>query len=263
MQGAAPARCHDEQVACPPVAVTDQVRAPIEPPREALRDGYFSGCARALFGLVRFTQNRYQAGPLTLFRFGAPRSEQAAWVFPIEGGLLVRHPGGVVRVGWSEERLYCSLAGYQPRLPRRLFGVTQLPFHREVSRIALLQMRGRVPSPGIPAEPWRRLLAGVLDVAAAASLTVTCGPRRAGARTIFLGAALLATQTLIPALTGGATPGGWVAGTRVRAVDGSPAHAAQLVVRAIALPLGLRTFRDRHDELAGTEVILSGDALAE
>ena len=47
------------------------------------------------------------------------------------------------------------------------------------------------------------------------------------------------------------------------AVDGSPAHAAQLVVRAIALPLGLRTFRDRHDELAGTEVILSGDALAE
>lgn len=245
------------------VAATDQVRAPIEPPREALRDGYFSASARALFGLVRFTHNRYHAGPLTLFRFGTPRFEDPAWAFPIEGGLLARRPGGEVRVGWSGGRLYCSLDGFEPRLPRLLFGVTQLPFHREISRIALLQIRGRVPSPGIPAEPWRRLLAGAVDVAAATSLAVTCGPRRGGAGTIFLGTALLATQTLIPALTGGVTPGGWVAGTRVTSVDGSPAHAAQLLLRVAALPLGLRTLRDRHDELAGTEVILSGRALVE
>jgi hypothetical protein len=165
-------------------------------------------------------------------------------------------------VGWSEERLYCSLEGYEPRLPRALFRVTQLPFHREVSRIALLQIRGRVPSPGIPAEPWRRLLAAVLDVGAATSIAAMCGPRRTGPRTIFLGAALLATQTVIPALTGGVTPGGCLAGTRVTAVDGTPVHGAQLLVRAAALPLGLRTLRDRHDELAGTEVILSGRALA-
>ncbi len=263
MQGECRVRCHHGQVTEAPVAVTDQVRSPLAPSREALRDGYFSGSARALFGLVRFGQNRYHAGPLTLFRFGAPRFQQPAWVFPIEGGLLARRPAGEVRVGWSEGRLYCSLEGYEPRLPRPLFRVTQLPFHREVSRIALLQIRGRVPSPGIPAEPWRRLLAAVLDVAAATSIAVVCGPRRKGARTLFLGAAVLAGQTLIPALTGGVTLGGRLAGTRVTAVDGSPVHLAQLLVRVAALPLGLRTLRDRHDELAGTEVILSGPAPAE
>lgn len=263
MRGDERARCHHGQVAGFTVSVTDQVQAPIAPSRDALRDGYFSSTARALFGLVRFAHNRFGTGPLTLFRFGAPRFENSAWVFDIEGGLLARRQAGEVRVGWSRERLYCSLEGFEPRLPRALFRVTQLPFHHEVSRIALLQIRGRVPSPGIPAEPWRRLLAGVLDLAAATSIAVTCGPRKTRGRAILLGAALLATQTLIPALTGGVTPGGWLAGTRVTSVDGTRVHAAQLLVRAAALPLGLRTLRGRHDELAGTEVVLAGRALAE
>lgn len=247
-------------------SVIDQVRAPIAPSPDTLRDGYFAGCARALFGLVRLRDNLYLAGPITLLRFGTPRLEDSSCVFPIEGGLLARRPSGVVRLGWSEGRLYCSLEGYQPRLPGALYRLTQLPFHHEISRIALLQMRGRVPSPGIPAEPWRRLLAGMLDVAFATSVAVTCGPRRAGARVgrvALFGAALAWTQTFIPALTGGLTPGGWVAGTRITAVDGTPAHAAQLLVRAMALPLGLRTLRSRHDELAGTDVILIDRRLAE
>ena len=241
--------------------VTDQVRAPVSPAPDALRDGYFSGSSRALFGLVRFTDNRFHAGPLTLFRFGAPQLRDGAWVFPIEGGLLARRPGGEVRVGWGEGQLSCSLEGYEPRLPEALFRFSQLPFHRELSRIALLQIRGRTPSAGIPAEPWRRLLAGVLDAAAATAITIVWAPRGAAARAAYWWGALLATQTLVPALTGGVTPGGWVAGTRVTAIDGGPAHAAQLLVRAAALPLGLRTLRDRHDELAGTEAVISGRAL--
>ena len=239
-------------------SVTDQVRAPIAPSLDTLRDGYFAGCARALFGLVRFRDNLYRAGPLTLFRFGPPHLEDSSWVFPIEGGLLTRRPTGCVRLGWTRGTLTCSLEGYQPRLPMALYRLTQLPFHREITRIALLQMRGRVPSPGIPAEPWRRLLAGALDVAFATSIALACGGRRGRTRLTLLGAALLSTQTVIPALTRGVTPGGWVVGTRITAVDGTPVRAAQLLVRTAALPLGIRTLRDLHDELAGTDVVHSG-----
>lgn len=238
------------------VTVTDEVGAPIAPSLTALRDGYFTGTARALFGLIAFSQNRFQAGPLTLFRFGSPRFQHPAWVFPIEGGLLARRPAGEVRVGWSQERLYSSLEGYEPRLPRPLFRLTQFRFHREISRIALLQIRGRVPAAGVPAEPWRRLLAAVLDLGFAASIAATRGRLRAGTRAALAGATLLATQTFIPALTGGVTPGGWVAGTRIDGVDGSRVHLAQLLLRTAALPLGVRTLRDRHDELAGTEVVI-------
>ena len=245
------------------VTVTDAVRAPLKPPPDALRDGYFTGTARAVFGLIRFTHNSFQMGPLTLFQFGTPRPQNPEWVYPIEGGLLARRPAGELRVGWEQERLYSTLEGYQPRLPGPLFRLTQFPFHREISRIALLQVRGRRPGAGIPAEPWRRLLAGLLDAGFAASVAATREPLRAGTRVVLAGIALLATQTVVPALTGGVTPGGWVAGTRIVGVDGSRAHLAQFVLRAAALPLGVRTLRARHDELAGTEVLLAGRALAE
>lgn len=250
-------RWHDGEVPGPPVSATDQVRAPVAPSLDALREGYFTGTSRALFGLIGFSQGRFQAGPLTLFRFGAPRFEHPAWVFPIEGGLLARGPAGELRLGWSQEHLYSSLEGYQPRLPRPLYRLTQLPFHHAMSRIALMQIRGRLPSAGMPAEPWRRLLAGVLDVATATSVAAACRPLRAGSRVGVWAATLLATQTVVPALTGGFTPGGWVAGTRIAGVDGSRARTPQLVLRTAALPLGVRTVRDRHDELAGTEVVLS------
>jgi hypothetical protein len=250
-------RWHDGDVIGAGVAVTDEVHAPIEPSPDLLRDGSFTATARALFGLIRFAQNRFQVGPITLFRFGAPHFQDPDWVFPIEGGLLARRPGGEVRVGWDQERLYSTLDGYQPQLPRVLFRLTQFPFHREISRIALLQVRGRLPSAGLPAEPWRRLVAGLLDAIAATCVAAAARPRTRGGRVLLVGAALLATQTVIPVLTGGFTPGGWVAGTRIVGVDGGRVHLAQLLLRTAALPLGVRTLRDRHDELAGTEVILA------
>ncbi|MBO0745251.1 MAG: RDD family protein [Candidatus Dormibacteraeota bacterium] len=246
-----------------PVTVRDEVRAPSAPSPDALRDGYFTGTARAMFGLIRFSQNRFRLGPLTLFQFGAPRFQQPAWVFPIEGGLLARRPAGAVRVGWKEERLYSLLEDYQPRLPRPIFRLTQFRFHREISRIALFQIRGRTPSAGVPAEPWRRLLAGLLDAGVAASIAATRAPLRAGTRAALGAATLIATQTVVPALTGGITPGGWVTGIRITGVDGSRVHLAQLLLRTLALPLGVRTLRDRHDELAGTEAVLSRTAPAE
>ncbi len=245
------------------VTVTDEVLSPLAPSPDALRDGYFTGTTRALFGLIRFRENRFQAGPFTLFQFGAPHFQHPAWVFPIEGGLLARRPVGELRVGWRGERLYSSLEGFQPRLPAPIFRFTQFPFHREVSRIALLQTRGRLPSAGLPAEPWRRLAAGLLDVGVAASVAAVRYPLRAGTRAALGGIALLATQTIVPALSGGLTPGGWMVGTRITGVDGSRAHLAQLLVRVAAVPLGVRTLRDRHDELAGTEVVLSQRAPAE
>jgi uncharacterized RDD family membrane protein YckC len=100
------------------------------------------------------------------------------------------------------------------------------------------------------------LVAGLLDATAATCVATAVRPRTRGSGVLLAGAALLATQTVIPALTGGFTPGGWVARTRIVGADGGRVHLAQLLLRTAALPLGVRTLRDRHDELAGTEVIL-------
>lgn len=256
MPGRAGTRWHHGCVQGTVVTVTDEVGAPVEPAPDALRDGYFSGTSAALFGIARFDGHLLRSGPVTLFQFGSPRSREGGWAFPIEGGLLARRPAGELRVGWREGRLYCSLEGYEPRLPGPIFRLTQLRFHREVSRIALFGIRGRIPSAGIPAEPWRRLVAGMLDAGFAVAVGAARMPLRAGTRAALAGAAYLATQTVIPALTGGITPGGWVVGTRISALDGSRVHLAQLLLRLLALPLGARTLRDRHDELAGTEVLL-------
>ncbi|MGH7912496.1 MAG: RDD family protein [Candidatus Dormibacteraceae bacterium] len=252
----APAAASDEHAATAGLELVDHVDAPLAPSADRLREGIFGSIAGILCGLVRYRDERYTLGPLNLLTFGKPRFDHPAWVWPIAGGLLARRPGGEVRVGWIRDRLYCEVEGYLPRLPEPLYRRTQLLFHHQVTRIGLLHLRGRLPTAGLPAEPWRRLLAGVIDVAAAVAIVRALHPQRVRSQVALFAAALLAGEVLLPALSG-QTPGGRVAGLGIVAADGSPANLAQLLLRLIAMPRGVRSLRDRHDELAGTEIILT------
>ncbi|MFZ0218222.1 MAG: RDD family protein [Candidatus Dormiibacterota bacterium] len=233
--------------------LTDEAAAPLAPSLERLQQGVFPGVASVLGGLVRFHDGVYKLGPLPLLAFSEPRFEHPAWVWDVRGGLLAAEPGGRVRVGWNHGQIYCRVESWRPRLPPGLYRLFQVPFHHAVTRIGLLQLRGRTPSPGIPAEPARRLLAGLLDFAACVSVVGVVRPRRP---LLTLAAMLAATQVGLLAWRG-QTPGGWMAGTRVVSVDGRPIGGGQALIRLLAMPLGIRSLRDRHDELAGTEVVLT------
>src|SRR5213593_1787497 len=83
------------------VSVTDSVSAPLQPPRERLRDHFFATARRWSLGLVGGRRRRLTFGPITLLRFGQPVADQAGWSWPVEGGLLAAGPGGRLRIAWS------------------------------------------------------------------------------------------------------------------------------------------------------------------
>ena len=231
--------------------IRDEVAAPRAPSFARLREGVFGGTVRRLAGMVRFDGRMMRVGPIPVLTFGEPVFDQPAWRWPITGGLLARRPGGWVVVGWRRDELYCEVRDYQPRLPRPIFLLTQLPFHHAVTRLALLDLRGRAPAPGVPAEPVRRLAAAALDGAVCTAIVLACRPRRPLV-------ALVGTVALYHAgfwSIDGRTPGACLAGTRVVSADGSRLRPVQALLRVLTLPLSLPRLRARHDDLAGTEVV--------
>jgi hypothetical protein len=233
-----------------PVHIEDFVVAPLQPDDRRLRDGFFDEVTRLSGGLVRGERWRLRVGPITLFRFGEPRPLDGGWSWPITGGLLVGRPAGTLALAWRDGRLVSTLEGYRPRLPRPLYRLTQLPLHPAVTRLVLLRLRGRAPSPGVPAGPAQRLAAAGIDLALCAGLALTVRRRRLRA---FAGLAA-SYHVGLWAVTG-RTLGGRLLGQRLVAVDGSTPSPIQAVVRLLALPLGATRLRALHDELAGTEVI--------
>ncbi|HEX6348500.1 MAG TPA: RDD family protein, partial [Candidatus Dormibacteraeota bacterium] len=216
------------------VEVEDEVAAPEPVPVERLR-GYLALSARYTLGLVRAVGWRLRLGPLTLLQMGEPRLEADAVAWPIEGGLLAAEPGGELEAGCRAGRLRAVLRGYRPRLPRPLYDLTQLPYHHAVSRLVLLQLRGREPLPGAPAEPRARLLAGALDLALCAAVS---------RRRLRALPAVYAGYHLVAWSLSGQTLGGALCGLRVLAVDGSRVTPAQALVRLLA-----------GDRAAGTAVV--------
>jgi hypothetical protein len=216
-----------------------------------LRDGFFSDMATLMLGLVRQRGSAIVLGPLEIIRFGPAKTARSSVDFPIEGGLLVGDRGGRLRIEAVEGRLTASVQGYRPRLPRPLYVVTQLPFHHLVLRLHLLRVRGRLPAPGVPVAPTRRVAAAAIDIGLFALVALAAGKRR---RLLAL-AAIGAGYHVACWSISGRTVGGLVLGQRVVSVDGSRVSTGQALVRLLALPTAAFRMRALHDEIAGTEVV--------
>ncbi len=233
-----------------PVHLETRVPAPARPEPARLRE-LFRLLLRRIPGPIRWEPWRLRLGPLTLLRFGEPAPIDDGWCWPIEGGLLARRPGGRIEVGWRDGTLVCTVDGYRPRLPRPLYALGQRPVHDLLTRLALLDLRGRTPPPGPPAEPALRLLAAGLDLGLCAGLTWLLRPRRRPPA--FAVVVLLYHLGFWSRI--GQTPGGWLTRQRLVAVDGGRVSVAQALIRLAALPLAARRLRALHDEAAATEVV--------
>jgi uncharacterized RDD family membrane protein YckC len=123
--------------------------------------------------------------------------------------------------------------------------------HHLVTRLHLLRVRGRRPSPGVPAEPTRRIAAAAIDLGLCAALAASIGRRRRLPALLGIAAAYhVACWSL-----SGRTFGGLLMRQRVVAIDGSRPTVGQALVRLAALPVAALRLRAIHDEVAGTDVV--------
>jgi len=234
----------------------DSVAIAQPPTGRQLRDGYLHEIQDLTLGLVRGHANALYLGPLELLRFGAATVTDSGVEWPIEGGITARAPGGSFRIEASRGRLVASVDGYRPRLPLLLYAVSQLPVHRLLTRLYLLRVRGREPAPGaVAAARQDRIRAAAVDVAFCLTLAGLAGRRRRLPALLGIaGAYHIACWSI-----SGRTLGGLFTNQRVVAVDGSRPTVMQSAVRFLTLPLAWITRRAVHDELAGTDVIVSKD----
>ena len=216
-----------------------------------LHDQFVNDVSTLTFGLVRMRGSSMVLGPLEILRFGRPKMTPAGVDWPVEGGLAARTAGGHWSISASEGRLVARLEGYAPRLPRFIYALTQLPIHHLVMRLHLLRARGRVPSPGVPAAPTRRIAAGAIDLGLCAAVAFLAGRRRRVAA--FAGLAI--AYHVACWSSSGRTVGGLIEGQRVVSVDGSRVSVGQSLVRLLTVPSAALRLRAVHDEIAGTEVI--------
>jgi RDD family len=235
------------------VTTQDSVAIPRPVTGRELRDGYLHDIQDLTFGLVRDRGNAFYVGPLELLRFGSPTVTASAVEWPIEGGILARAVGGSFRIEASGARVVASVDGYRPRLPLPVYALSQLPVHRLLTRLYLLRVRGREPAPGVTAAPRDRIRAAAVDVAFCITLAGLAGRRRR--LPILLGVA--AAYHVACWSSSGRTLGGLVMRQRVVAVDGSRLTVMQSAFRLLTLPLAWVARRPIHDELAGTDVIVS------
>ena len=186
-----------------------------------------------------------------MLRFQEPRPVAGGWSWEIAGGLLAKRPGGSLTFRWDAGRLTGRVDGYAPRLPWLVYVLFQLRLHHAVTRLFLLQLRGRLPPPGVPAEPALRLVAGAADVCLCFAVSQLAGRRR-----------LLAFPAVAAVYHYLSWTRGWSLASKLlrmelRSVDGSRVGTGQAIVRMLWLPASLLRLRALHDEAAGTEVVRS------
>jgi hypothetical protein len=230
----------------PKVDLEDSVRTPVAPSPERLRDFYFAATERLTLGLVRYREHSFRLGPLALIRLGEPTRTAHGWSFPIRGGILAAQPGGELWIASAGGVTTVAVVGYRPALPLPLYRASQFLVHHFISRLALLQLRGRVPAGAPPATPPARLAAGAID--AVVCLALAGGRWR---RALPVAAAYHVACWSF----GGLTVGGLLLRQRVVALDGRRVTPGQAVLRLATLPLALLRLRAVHDEFTGTDVV--------
>ena len=233
------------------VSIEDSVAVPRATTGDELRDGYLEDIEKLTLGLIRVRGRGLYLGPLELLRFGEARVTRHAVEWTIEGGILARAPGGRFRFEAEGGRVFAAVEGYSPRLPLPLYRVTQLPAHYLFMRLHLLRVRGREPSPGVPAGAQDRMRAAMVDLALCVALTALISRRPRFRALLGVAAAYHVTCWS----TSGRTLGGLLMRQRVVAVDGSRSTVWQSLVRFAALPAGWARGRPAQDDIACTSVI--------
>ncbi|HEX6487536.1 MAG TPA: RDD family protein [Candidatus Dormibacteraeota bacterium] len=230
------------------VQLRDEVRGPAPADLKTQRDSYWVFLERLCLGLVRFRGGTIYGLGLPLIRMSEPDYADGFWRWRIEGGLLAARPGGELCFGAENGHLVGYLRGYRPTIPEPLYGLTQRPVHRLITRLFLLHLRGRRNPPGVPAAPAARLAATAIDAVLLMNVARLL-PRRA--RPLAAVAYFAGAWTVT-----GRTPGERALGLRVVAADGSAVTLGQALLRAVLAPAALVTRRAVHDEVAGTEVVV-------
>lgn len=233
------------------VTVEDFAAIPRSVTGKELRDSYLIDLPKLTLGLAHMEGTSLRLGSLELLRFGRPKITKSRVDWPIEGGLAAAGPGGRFTIATAGGVLVATLDGYRPRVPPLVYALTQLQIHHLIVRLHLLRVRGRQPSPGIPAEPASRLVSGAIDAMLCGTLALVAGRGRRLRALI----ALAAGYHVVCWSGSGRTLGGVITGQRVVAVDGSRPSPGQAALRFITLPLTALRIRAVHDEIACTEVI--------
>lgn len=233
------------------VTVEDSVASSRRISGRALRDAFFADMRALTLGLVQPRGSSLFVGPLEILRFGPAKTTRTSVELPIEGGLAVGAPGGVLLIAAARGVLTARVEGYRPWLPLSVYALTQLQLHHLILRLHLLRERGRLPSAGVPAPTANRFAAAVIDTGLCGAVALVVGRKRRLAA--FAGIA--AGYHVACWSTSGRTVGGLLTRQRVVSVDGSRVSIGQALIRLLTLPLAALRVRAVHDELAGTEVV--------
>lgn len=232
------------------VNLSDSVAAPEPVDPDRARRRFLPATSALTLGVIRARGNRFMLGPLTLIALGEPEATAGGVRWPVTGGLLTRVPGGHVGFRWEAGRLTGYLTGWQPALPSPLYRLTQLPVHTAVTRLFLLELRGRDPLPGPEAGHGERRAAAAIDAGLLLLGSRLIGPRHVVARA----AALAAVYHPACWILWGRTAGAAALGLRLLSVDGSRPAPAQALVRLLLAPLRLAG-RRVDERRSGTAVI--------
>ena len=216
------------------VDLTESVESPSAPPARVVEAAFLPVTSAVTLGIVRASSNAFTLGPVELLRFGAPETTEDGVRWPILGGLLAAGPGGFVGFSWRDGRLTGSLRGYRPSLPGLVYKLTQKQVHHLVTRLFLLQLRGRDPLPGSAATRQARTVATAIDLALCLSLG-----RLSLRRTL----AITALYHVGCWAAFGQTLGARLMDIRIVSVDGSQVTPGQALARLLG------------DDFAGTAVI--------
>lgn len=141
---AAPAASRLAQLIRPRIDLKASIAVPKKPSPDELRSFYFREIESICRGLVQSRKDGFYTGKVPLMTFAPAQEIEKGWEWRITGGLLSK-PGGEDRgrlVITTEDRTVAvSVDGYLPWLPSDVYALTQKPFHRLITWLALRRLR--------------------------------------------------------------------------------------------------------------------------
>lgn len=140
---AAPPASRVAQLTAQPIDLRATMALPRAPAKAELRRFYFREIGDIFHGLVRAGEAGFFLGPLPLVTFEAPEELPDGWQWRIKDGLLARPGGdaGRLRITAGQGQAAVEVIAFRHWLPSDVYRVTQKPFHRFFTWLALRRLR--------------------------------------------------------------------------------------------------------------------------